>query len=72
MEILREHAVVTRLIELTRKSDNRVTVSAIYALGEGGPTTRDVNARLLELTNKSDPELAAASASALGRISRPR
>ncbi|RCL22207.1 HEAT repeat domain-containing protein [Enterobacter sp. GER_MD16_1505_Eko_090] len=72
MEILMEHDVVTRLIELTRKSDNRIAVSAIYALGEGAPTTREVIARLLELTNKADPELAAASASALGRIFRRR
>ncbi|MCK6909142.1 HEAT repeat domain-containing protein [Enterobacter roggenkampii] len=67
-----ENAVVTRLVELTRKTDNKVAVSAIYALGEGGPTSREVISRLLELTNKVDSEIAAASAAALGRIFRRR
>lgn len=67
-----EYAVVTRLIELTRKTDNKIALGAIYALGEGGPTTHEVVSRLLELTKKSDPEIVAASASALGRIFRRR
>ncbi|EOE7446627.1 HEAT repeat domain-containing protein [Enterobacter hormaechei] len=67
-----EYAVVTRLIELTKKVDNQIVLGAIYALGEGGPNTHEVISRLLELTKKTDPEIVAASASALGRIFRRR
>lgn len=67
-----EYAVVNRLLELTKKADNKIALGAIYALGEGGPASHEVISRLLELTKKADPEIVAGSASALGRIYRRR
>jgi len=67
-----DSVVVNRLLELTKKSDSKIAVAAIHALGEGGPITQEVIDRLVEISKKSDAELQLAGISALGRIFRRR
>ncbi|EMB2317762.1 TPA: HEAT repeat domain-containing protein [Proteus mirabilis] len=62
---------ISRLVDLTRDTNNDVKTAAIYALGESGYKTTATISRLTDLTRDINNDVKIAAIKALGRILRP-
>lgn len=63
--------VIERLLELASgRRDDEVAVAAIYAIGEGAPSSAKVVDALMDLTKENSNDVSAAAAKALGRVFR--